>query len=97
MMQVMIPNKGEYSISTPADLYDHVAHAWDAVVEENQAGLVDAKHSLQSSAPLTSQEAWHHFQASRAGVVDSARFLITFGVVPSIQSGGKPIHSGSPK
>ena len=30
-------------------------------------------------------EAWHHHQAMEHGVVDSARFLIVFGLLPSIQ------------
>ena len=37
-------------------------------------------------------EAWHHYTAGRAGVVDSARFLITFSLVPSVQAGGGPLH-----
>lgn len=34
----------------------------------------------------------HHFQASKHGVIDSARFLVTFGMVPSVQSGGSLLH-----
>jgi len=69
----------------------HVNSAWDSIVEKNQAGLVDAKHT-GPMAPLSSTEAWHHFQANEAGVVDSGRFLITFGMIPSVQSGGSPLH-----
>lgn len=90
-MQVAIPAKGEYPITHPNDLYKHVQAAWNTVVEKNQAGLMDAKHT-GPAAPLSPQEAWHHFKASQDGVVDSARFLVTFGVVPSVQSGGTRLH-----
>ena len=72
------------------------AGAWDAVVENNQAGLIDAaqmRHNpALAAAPLTESEAWHHFQAGRNGVIDSARFLVTFGMVPSVQTGGSALH-----
>ena len=41
---------------------------------------------------LSTGEAWHHYSAGQAGVVDSARFLITFSMVPSVQTGGHPLH-----
>lgn len=70
--------------------------AWDAVVENNQAGLIDVaqmRHNpALAAAPLTESEAWHHFQAGRNGVIDSARFLVTFGMVPSVQTGGSALH-----
>jgi len=63
------------------------------VVEPHQAGLMDPKHSSAvAAAGLSSEEAWHHFQAGQAGVVDSARFLITFSMVPSVQTGGSRLH-----
>ena len=42
--------------------------------------------------PLSEGEAWHHYEASQAGVIDSSRFLITFTMIPSVQSGGSPLH-----
>ena len=62
------------------------------MVESNQAGLADPKQGNHFHPGLSKQEAWHHYQASEAGVVDSARFLITFSMVPSVQSGGSPLH-----
>jgi ankyrin repeat protein len=91
-MQVFIPNKGESQISDPSTLMQHVKGAWDTVVEENQAGLVDTKHQGGAIAGLSAQEAWHHYKAGKDGVIDSARFLIAFSVVPSVQSGGTPLH-----
>ena len=90
-MQVMLPNRGEHRPSNPSQLMAHVGNAWEAVVEKNQAGLVDAKHT-GPMAPLSASEAWHHFQANENGVVDSGRFLIAFGMIPSVQSGGSPLH-----
>ena len=64
-------------------------------MEENQAGLVDAKHQGAASAPLSAREAWHHYTAGQRGVIDSARFLIAFSVVPSVQSGGSALHTAA--
>jgi hypothetical protein len=96
-MQVFVPSTaGEFQISQAADLFEHVRGAWDAVVESNQAGLVDANEAARNPAlaaiPLSEGEAWHHFQAGRHGVIDSARFLVTFGMVPSVQTGGTLLH-----
>ena len=91
-MQVFVPTQGEHRIASPDQLYQHVKHSWDTVVESNQAGLADPKQGNYAPSGLSKQEAWHHFQAGEAGVVDSARFLITFSMVPSVQSGGSPLH-----
>ena len=92
-LEVLLPTKGRTSIGNPAQLLEHVAASWEAVVEPHQAGLMDPKHSSAvAAAGLSSEEAWHHFQAGQAGVVDSARFLITFSMVPSVQTGGSRLH-----
>lgn len=93
-LDVFVPALGtsEKRLTSPQDVYASVALAYGIVVEPQQAGLVDAKHSHLMQAPLHPQEAWHHFRAGRAGVVDSARFLITFSIIPSIQSGGPRLH-----
>ena len=49
--------------------------AYETIVEPQQAGLVDAKHSHLMQAPLHPEEAWHHYRAGKNGIVDSARFL----------------------
>jgi ankyrin repeat protein len=62
-------------------------------VAPHQAGLADPKQGgAVVAAGLSSEEAWHHWQAGKAGVVDSARFLITFSMVPSVQTGGSKLH-----
>lgn len=92
-LRVLIPTRhGERAITTAADFHASVALAWDAVVEPNQGGLVDAKVQHLPIAPLTAGESWHHRAAAKAGVLDSARFLITFSVVPALQAGGERIH-----
>ena len=92
-LEVLLPTKGRSSIGNPAQLLEHVAASWDTVVEPHQAGLMDPKQSSAvAAAGLSSEEAWHHFQAGQAGVVDSARFLITFSMVPSVQTGGTRLH-----
>lgn len=93
-LELMLPTKGEYAVSDPQTLFDHCSSAWDALVETNKAGLVDPKQQGTSfeAAPLTESEAWHHWQASQSGVVDSGRFLVTFGVMASLKSGGSPLH-----
>ena len=83
-LRVMVPSKpGERRIADPATLFDHVKGAWDTVVAKNQAGLMDAKHQMAKPQPLSARESWHHYQAGQQGVVDSARFLITFGALRS--------------
>ena len=96
-LEVMVPSEGSWQVANPSDLYEHVADAWNVVVESNQAGLLDAKQDASAVAPLSPDEAWHHFQAGRKGIVDSARFLITFAAVPSVQAGGEPIHIAASK
>lgn len=87
---------GVATIQTPHELMAHVSHAWESVVVPHQAGLSDAKASqVAAAAPLTADEAWHHFQAGQAGVVDSARFLIAFGIVPSLQSVTNRLHAAA--
>jgi ankyrin repeat protein len=93
-LDVFVPALGtsERRLTSPQDVYASVSLAYETVVEPQQAGLVDAKHSHLMQAPLRPQEAWHHFRAGRSGIVDSARFLITFSIIPSIQSGGSRLH-----
>jgi ankyrin repeat protein len=92
-LTVMVPSTaGERRLSTPAALHDSVALAYKAVLEKQQSGLVDAKTPWLMDAPLHPKETWHHAEAAKAGVLDSARFLITFSMVPSVQTGGTPLH-----
>eukprot|EP00756_Hemistasia_phaeocysticola_P054077 Hpha_TRINITY_DN3001_c0_g2::TRINITY_DN3001_c0_g2_i1::g.138619::m.138619 len=91
-LELMVPSQGSHQIANPADLFKHVGNAWKTVVESNQAGLVDPKQMHLAAQDLSEPEAWHHFQAGRNGVVDSGRFLITFNMVPAVQSGGSPLH-----
>ena len=91
--EILVPTVGSYEVATPEDLLQQVQNVWDVVVEENQAGLIDPKHataanSAKSQPPLSKEEAWHHYKAGRDGIIDSARFLITFNLIPSIQNGG---------
>ena len=96
-LALFVPNRaGDYVISSPTELMDHVKDAWDVVVEENQAGLMDAKVKTKPP-PMSESEAWHHFQAAKNGVIDSARFLISFSVVPQIQTGGSVLHISASK
>ena len=96
-LDLYVPNKRKFSraVSDPQTLFHHVQGVWGAVVEENQAGLLDAKHQAAASMPLTAHEAWHHYTAGQRGIIDSARFLIAFSVVPSIQSGGSALHTAA--
>ena len=91
-LQVYIPTRGELSISSPEELYHHVISSWEEVVETHSAGLTEPQHAGTLPAGLSGGEAWHHFTAGQEGVVDSARFLITFSLVPSVQTGGSPLH-----
>ena len=81
------PATKRISINSPVQLMKHVGHAWDTVVAPHQAGLSDPRAG-PVSAELSAGEAWHHYQAAKQGVVDSARFLVAFSVVPSLQLGG---------
>ena len=97
-INVYVPNTRRASggaVADPRTLFRHVQGVWEAVVEENQAGLVDAKYQGAASAPLSAREAWHHYTAGQRGVIDSARFLIAFSVVPSVQSGGSALHTAA--
>lgn len=92
-LTVMVPSKpGERRLATPETLHESVALAYAAVLEKQQSGLVDAKTPWLMDAPLHPKETWHHAEAAKAGVLDSARFLITFSMVPSVQTGGTPLH-----
>ena len=75
------------TIGSPAQLMSHVKDAWESIVAPHQAGLVDPRAG-PASREISAGEAWHHWQASQSGVIDSARFLVAFGVVPSLQQGG---------
>ena len=89
-LQLKLPNqRRDVAIATPAQLHKQVAHAWGVVVAPNQAGLTDAKAPAPSTE-LSAGEAWHHYQAAQQGVVDSARFLVAFSIVPSLHSNGAP-------
>ena len=89
------PESKGVAISSPQQLVKSMGHAWDTVVAPHQAGLADAKAGHVAAAPLSDGEAWHHFQAGQAGVIDSARFLVAFGVVPSLQTGGGKLHAAA--
>ena len=94
-LQLKLPNqRRDVAIATPAQLHKQVAHAWGVVVAPNQAGLTDAKAPAPSTE-LSAGEAWHHYQAAQQGVVDSARFLVAFSIVPSLQSNGAPLHAAA--
>jgi hypothetical protein len=108
-LQVGVGNQGEQSalkvklppeskgvaITSPQQLVKSMGHAWDTVVAPHQAGLADAKAGHVAAVPLSDGEAWHHYQAGQAGVIDSARFLVAFGVVPSLQTGGGKLHAAA--
>lgn len=81
-----IPTNGEHAISDPTTLFAHVKETWDTVVKDNQAGLVDPRAEGQQLAPLSQEEAWHHWKAGQEGVVDSGRLLLAFGMVPSVSA-----------
>jgi hypothetical protein len=61
----------------------------------NDAGMVPAKEQDKPQAPLSEEEAWYHFQRTQSGNVDSARFLLLFGMVPSLKSGGSALHTAA--
>jgi len=82
------PASKQVSIADPTSLMKHVAGAWDSVVAPHQAGLTDPKAGPMSGGVLAPEEAWHHYTAGQQGVIDSARFLVAFNVVPSLQRGG---------
>ena len=92
-IKLFIPTRGELSLDTADKVYDNVVTSWNSVVETHNAGLLDPKDSADMlPGGLSKGEAWHHYSAGQAGVVDSARFLITFSMVPSVQTGGSPLH-----
>lgn len=91
-LRLLVPTSGKTEIGNPSELYEHVKDVWDVVIQENQAGLMDAKIAFDNSQTLSKDEAWHHFQAGKQGVIDSARFLITFNLLTSVQQGGEPLH-----
>ena len=81
-LEVMLPPASQRRpIASPAQLMSHVKSAWDSFVAPHQAGLADPRAG-PASKDISAGEAWHHWQASQSGVIDSARFLVAFGVVP---------------
>ena len=94
-LHLLVPTSGKREIGSPAELFEHVKEVWDVVVKDTEtAGLIDAKTASQSIPPLSEDEAWHHFQAGKQGVIDSARFLITFSLFTSLQQDHE-FHMGS--
>ena len=92
-LNVLVPTTGKTELGSPAELFEAVKEVWEVVGEgTEEAGLIDAKMASQSIQPLGEDEAWHHFKAGKDGVIDSARFLITFSLIPSLQQGGDPLH-----
>ena len=92
-LNVLVPTTGKTELGSPAELFEAVKEVWDVVGKgTEEAGLIDAKMASQSIEPLGEDEAWHHFKAGKEGVIDSARFLITFSLIPSLQQGGDPLH-----
>ena len=83
------------TVSNPGELMPHVSHAWTAVVAPHQAGLTEAKQTSLEAAPLSPTEAWHHYTAGLQGVVDSARLLIAFSIVPSLQLATGSLHAAA--
>ena len=68
-LQLQLPpasSAGGIAVRDAAHLFRLVSHTWEAVVQPNQAGLVDAKASAAASAPLTPSEAMHHYRACKA-------------------------------
>lgn len=65
-------------------LKEIVSSTWSELVQEHDFGLKDVKDKTASPTHLSEEEASYHYEAVNHGVVDSARFLITFGVVPSL-------------
>ena len=95
-MPIFVPVlPGSRQIADPATLFDHVKITWDTIIENNQAGLVDAKQVSTNQPPITKEEAWHHYKAGQQGIIDSARFLIAFSVVPWVQSSGSKLHTAA--
>ena len=96
-LQLKLPTRAAAKIETPGQLMSHVSHAWDVVVAPHQAGLSDSKAVANEAVPLGPEEAWHHFEASKRGVVDSARLLVAFSIVPSLQqqTGATPLHAAA--
>jgi ankyrin repeat protein len=93
-LRVLVPTVASDGgrIANPTDLFASVTGAWESVVSTQQAGLMDAKTPNVANTPLHEREAWHHYTAGQQGIVDSARFLITFTIIPSVQSGGTTLH-----
>ncbi|KAH9255602.1 hypothetical protein BASA81_006432 [Batrachochytrium salamandrivorans] len=72
-------------VKTDNNLVGMVGSVWDEVVSNHDFGLGDPKLPLAASkAALSKEEALYHYSASQAGVVDSARFLITFGIATEL-------------
>ena len=91
--QVYIPSRGQLSLASGDEVYESVLGSWTSVVSAHQAGL--SEPGQPPGPDLSPGEAWHHYQAGQAGVVDSARLLITFSLVTSVQAGGEPLHTAA--
>jgi ankyrin repeat protein len=79
---------------SPEKLLQLVTSTFDAIIISHPEGLSDPKTpSNNNNNALTPEEASYHFAAAHAAIIDSARFLITFGIAPSLQIGGPPIHT----
>jgi len=94
-LRLVLPAENQLRpINDPAQLANHVRHVWERVVAPHQTGLAEARAPAPSKH-LSSEEAWHHYVAGRSGVVDSARLLVAFSVVPGLQSGATPLHAAA--
>ena len=95
-MQMAIPaGMNNKAVATPADLLQTVKTEWDDLVGHNDAGLVPAEQEGKPQPPLGEEEAWYQYQRTQSGEIDSARFLLVFGMVPSIKSGGSALHNAA--
>jgi ankyrin repeat protein len=95
-MAISVPlGVNDKAVASPADLHLTVIDEWDAVVGNNDNGLVPAKDQNKPQPPLGEEEAWYQYERTQSGNVDSARFLLVFGMVPSIKSGGSAIHTAA--
>lgn len=70
---------------TGNDVVGMVNSVWESVVTKHDYGLSDPRSSSNAlGSVLTPQEAAYHYSASQRGIVDSARFLITFGIATEL-------------
>ena len=93
-LTVLLPSTSSaITIRSSSELMPHVVHAYKAIVEPHQAGLTDARETALQAVPLSEAEAWHHYQAGLSGVVDSARLMVAFSIVPALQSATSRLHA----